>query len=130
MRNLTGGCQCCLCVLKAGVSAPRLLKIKGLKKLTVSPCCKVLRKATLCSILGPDLTETLLGSRRESPGVGLKPIIFRWRPTSAKNYQVAQYLAIDQDPMFPRESLVDYLRQELFHRYGNILAETIGRPPG
>jgi hypothetical protein len=39
--------------------------------------------------------------------------------------QVAQYLAINQDHMFPRDELADHLRQELTQRYGGELPETL-----
>ncbi len=101
---------------------------KGLEKWPA--LLQSIEKRRCTPILGPDLTETLLGSRREIARRWAETYHFPMAPHECEELpQVAQYLAIDQDPMFPRESLVDYLRQELFHRYGNILAETIRKAP-
>ncbi len=79
-------------------------------------------------ILGPDLTESLLGSRREIARRWAETYHFPMAPHEQEELpQVAQYLAIDQDPMFPRESLMDYLRQELLHRYGDVLPDNLGK---
>jgi hypothetical protein len=77
-------------------------------------------------ILGPGLTDSLLGSRREIARRWAETYHFPMAPHEREELpQVAQYLAIDQDPMFPRESLMDYLRQELLHRYGDALPDTL-----
>ena len=36
---------------------------------------------------------------------------------------MAQYLAVNQEPMFPRDELMEYLRQEMLRRYGGDLPE-------
>lgn len=73
-------------------------------------------------ILGPGMTEYLLGSRRE--------IAERWAekhslPTSPFDQeqlpQVAQYLAVRHEYDFPRDELQDQIRSEMKHRYGDEL---------
>jgi hypothetical protein len=87
-----------------------------------------IRKSKCTPILGPGLTESLVGSRRE--------IARRWSETyyypMASHYrdnlpQVAQYLAVNQDPMFPRDELEAYICQELQARHGVDLPESGGR---
>jgi hypothetical protein len=87
-----------------------------------------IRKGKCTPILGPGLTEPLIGSRRE--------IARRWSETyyypMAARYrenlpQVAQYLAVNQDPMFPRDELEAYICQEIQSRYGLDLADVQGR---
>ena len=101
---------------------------KGLEKWPA--LLQSIEKRRCTPILGPELTETLLGSRREIARRWAETYHFPMAPHECEELpQVAQYLAIDQDPMFPRESLMDYLRQELFHRYGNMLPETVRKAP-
>jgi hypothetical protein len=75
-------------------------------------------------IFGSGLVEPLLGTSRE----------IAWRWSEAHHYpmalhhredlpQVAQYLAVNQDPSFPRDELRRYLRRELLRRYADELPE-------
>ncbi len=85
-----------------------------------------IEKKRCTPILGPDLTESLLGSRREIARRWAETYHFPMAPHEREELpQVAQYLAIDQDPMFPRNSLLDYLRQELWRRYGDKLSDSL-----
>jgi hypothetical protein len=77
-----------------------------------------IRQGRCTPILGPGLTEYLVGPRRQ--------IARRWAETyhfpMAEHYrenlpQVAQYLAVNQDPMFPRDELEAYLCKEIRARY-------------
>jgi hypothetical protein len=69
-------------------------------------------------ILGPGLTEFLFGSRRE--------VAQDWArkagaPLAAHQqedlHQVAQYVAVQQDPAFARSSMRDLMREELLRRH-------------
>ncbi len=84
---------------------------------------KSIRKKYCTPILGPGLSDSLLGSRRE--------LAWRWAENHhfpmASHYredlpQVAQYLAIDQSPRFLRESFVEHIHEELWNRYKDKLS--------
>ncbi|HSJ52770.1 MAG TPA: CHAT domain-containing protein, partial [Anaerolineae bacterium] len=81
-----------------------------------------IERARCTPILGPALSEALVGSRRE--------IAQKW----ADNYQfpmashqredlpqVAQYLAVNQSDVYVRDELGEYLRTEILRRYGDEL---------
>jgi hypothetical protein len=77
-----------------------------------------IRQGRCTPILGPGLTEYLVGPRRQ--------IAQRWAETyhfpMASHYrenlpQVAQYLAVNQDPMFLRDELEAYVCKEIRARY-------------
>jgi hypothetical protein len=81
-------------------------------------------------IFGSGLVEPLLGSSRE----------IAWRWSEAHRYpmaphnredlpQVAQYLAVNQDPAFPRDELGRYLRRELLRRFADELPESARSAP-
>jgi hypothetical protein len=81
-------------------------------------------------ILGPGLTEPVLGSMRE--------IAQRWAetyhyPLAAHEReslpQVAQYLAISQDQAFPLDELSDHLREELQKRWAGDLPPELASGP-
>jgi hypothetical protein len=75
-------------------------------------------------ILGPGLTESLLGSRREIARRWAETYHFPMAPDEQEDLpQVAQYLAVNQDAMFPRLELADYLRSELLARLGDAASD-------
>jgi hypothetical protein len=89
-----------------------------------------LRAGNCTPILGPGLTDTLLGTRQE--------LARRW----AQNYnfplatrdeddlpQVAQYLSVNLNQRFPRQELSAYVRKELIDRYGEGLSEAVHQGP-
>ena len=81
-----------------------------------------IRQGRCTPILGPGLAETLLGSRREIARRWAETFHFPMAPHQREDLpQVAQYLAVYQDHLFPREELAEYLRQELLTRYGDDL---------
>jgi hypothetical protein len=76
-----------------------------------------IRKGRCTPILGPGLTESLLGSRRDIARRWAETYHFPMAPHDQEDLpQVAQYLAVNQQPMFPREELLEHLRQELLRR--------------
>jgi hypothetical protein len=78
-------------------------------------------------ILGPGLTESLLGSRREIAQRWAETYHFPMAPHDREDLpQVAQYLAVHQDQMFPRDELEEHLRGEILRRYGDDLPEDLG----
>ncbi len=78
-------------------------------------------------VLGPGLTEWLLGSRREIAVRWAETFGYPMDPSGRESLpQVAQYLAVDQDVAFMRDQLDQHLRAELGRRYGKLLPA--GRP--
>ncbi len=73
-------------------------------------------------ILGAGLTDSLLGQRRDIAASWAEQYRF---PLASYNREslpeVAQYLAVNQSPMFPVEGLGHYLREQLWRRYGSQL---------
>ena len=79
-------------------------------------------KGRCTPIIGPGLVEPLLGSQREIAQRWAETYGYPLFPYERESLpQVAQYLAIDQQPIFPRDELEKYLREELQDRYQNEL---------
>jgi hypothetical protein len=77
-------------------------------------------------ILGPGLTEPLLGSRQEIARRWAETYAFPMAPHNCEDLpQVAQYLAVNQDHMFPRDELGEYLSKEIVRRYGRGLPDEL-----
>jgi hypothetical protein len=77
-------------------------------------------------ILGPGLTDALLGTRHELAQRWASTYHFPMAPHERDDLpQVAQYLAVSQNDRFPREGLLDYMRQELVDRYGEGLTDEV-----
>jgi hypothetical protein len=77
-----------------------------------------IRHGRCTPILGPGLTDTLLGSRQEIAWRWAREYHFPLSPHDRHDLaHVAQYLAISLNYRFPRESLLEYLRAELLERY-------------
>jgi hypothetical protein len=77
-------------------------------------------------ILGPGLTECLLGSRRQIAQRWAETYHFPMATHERENLpEVAQYLAVNQDPAFPRDELSEYVRGEILERYGDDLPQEV-----
>jgi hypothetical protein len=78
------------------------------------------RRGNCVAILGPELSERLLGSRREIARRWAEehavPLVLQDRDDLA---QVAQYLAVVEGASFPANTLVDHIHNELRRRYAN-----------
>jgi hypothetical protein len=77
----------------------------------------------LSPILGPGLTDVLLGSRREIAQRWAETFHFPMAPHNREDLpQVAEFLAINRKAeMFPHNELISYLRSDLLERYRNEL---------
>jgi hypothetical protein len=85
-----------------------------------------IRRGRCTPILGPGLTESLLGSRREIAQRWAETYHFPMAPHDRDDLpQVAQFLAVNQQPMFPRDELLEHLRQEMLRRYDSDLPEAL-----
>ncbi|MCI0478659.1 MAG: CHAT domain-containing protein, partial [Anaerolineales bacterium] len=82
-----------------------------------------IRGSRCTPILGSGISENLFGSRREIAAHWAEEYRFPLAPFAREDLpEVAQYLAVNQSPIFPREGLGKYLRQEIWRRYGSQLA--------
>ena len=100
--------------------APGFQEQEGLKKWPA--LLGNIRRGQCTPILGPGLNESLLGSRREIARRWAETYHFPMAPEDRDDLpHVAQYLAINQDFMFPRNELMEYLRKEMLQRYGSDL---------
>jgi hypothetical protein len=78
-------------------------------------------------ILGYGLLEPLLGSSREIAQRWAETHRFPLAPADRDDLpQVAQYLSVQQDYVFPRDELRGYLRNEILRRYGKDLGDVSG----
>lgn len=81
-------------------------------------------------ILGPGLTEPLLGSAREMARRWARDYQFPLSRNSQDELpQVAQYLAIDQGIFFPRDELLLAIRDDLLARHRDLVAARISSGP-
>lgn len=77
-------------------------------------------------ILGSGITEALIGPQREIAKRWSDTYRFPLAPHDSENLpQVAQYLAVNQGPQFPRDELSEYLRRELWSRFGDRLPTSL-----
>jgi hypothetical protein len=89
-----------------------------------------IRDGRCTPILGPGLTESLIGSRRQIARRWAEEHAYPLAPQACEELaQVAQYLAINQDPMFPRHELVESARAELLDRYQDEVPEELHEAP-
>jgi hypothetical protein len=89
-----------------------------------------LRKGQCTPILGSHMSETLLGSNQAIAQRWADTYHFPMAPHEREDLpQVAQYLSVNQDAQFPRDELIEYLRQELLARYGGELPAELGSAP-
>jgi hypothetical protein len=83
-----------------------------------------IRKHKCTPILGPGLTDQLLGPRQEIAQRWAKNFHFPMAPHYRDDLpQVAQYLSVNQSHEFPRDELGQYLRAALVEGYGDQLPE-------
>ena len=74
---------------------------------------------TATPIVGPGLSEWILGSQREIAQRWASEYNFPMAPHDREDLpQVAQFLSVNQQPAFPRRELRRYLKRELLERYG------------
>ena len=78
-------------------------------------------------VLGPGLTNSLLGSRREIAQRWAETFNFPMAPHNREDLpQVAQFLAVNQQSdAFPQSELINYLRNELLEHYGDTLSSEL-----
>jgi len=70
-------------------------------------------------IIGPGLTEWLVGSNRELASQWAEDYGYPMEVQHRDDLpHVAQYLSVQQDPMFPRNRYIEDLRRELLGRHG------------
>ena len=73
-------------------------------------------------IVGPGLTEWLLGSRREIAARWAETFGYPMNPDSQESLpQVAQFLKVNQDVFFMRDELTKHLRGEIDKRFGSLV---------
>jgi hypothetical protein len=98
----------------------------GVERAALTKAPALLRhvRASRCTpILGPRVNEWLVGSRREIALGWAETYGFPLDPDSRDSLpQVAQYLAVDQDPTFVRDELTQHLRQKIWQRHGERLS--------
>ena len=81
-----------------------------------------IKKRKCTPILGPGLTDQLMGSRQEIAQRWAKNFHFPMAPHYRDDLpQVAQYLSVNQSYEFPRDELGEYLRHALVENYGDQL---------
>lgn len=87
-----------------------------------------IRSGRCTPILGPGVAEGLLGSRREVAAHWAEEYRFPLAPFAREDLpEVAQYLAVNQSPIFPREGLGKYLRAQVWQRFGSQLAPDLAK---
>ncbi|HSR33028.1 MAG TPA: CHAT domain-containing protein [Anaerolineae bacterium] len=85
-----------------------------------------IRHGKCTPILGPGLTESLLGSRRQIARSWAEAHCYPLAPQACEELaQVSQFLAVNQDPIFPRRKLAEYARGEILDRYRDKLPEEL-----
>jgi hypothetical protein len=89
-----------------------------------------IRHDKVTPVIGPGLTETLLGSRREVAYRWAETFGFPMAPQDRDDLpQVAQFLAVHHGRMFPRLELETRLKDEIRERYGDVLPEELRAAP-
>lgn len=83
-----------------------------------------LKRGQCTPILGPTLAASVLGAPDEIAESWAEQYNFPLSYDDKNELaQVAQYLAINQSAQFPRDELIEYLRQTLLRRFADDLAE-------
>jgi len=82
-----------------------------------------IEKGRCTPIIGMGAVEWLLGSTRDIAQSWAETYHFPMAPQDREDLpQVAQFLAINQEPMFPRDELIEHVKRELLSRYGDMVA--------
>jgi SIR2-like domain len=85
-----------------------------------------IRRSQCTPIIGSHLGAALLGTSYEIAQSWAETYHFPLAPHQREDLpQVAQYLAVNQDSRFPRDELLEYLRQELLRRYDSQLPNSL-----
>jgi hypothetical protein len=85
-----------------------------------------IRRRRCTPILGPGMTDRYIGSYREIAAGWAQQYRFPMAPHYRQELaSVAQFLAVTQSVLFPRDELLDYVRQQLLKRYGGCLSAGI-----
>ncbi len=88
------------------------------------------RSGRCTPIVGPGVLESLFGSTRDIARGWAETYGFPMAAQSRDDLpQVAQYLAINQDPQFPRDELLGSLRQQVIARHGADLGDALDKVP-
>ena len=81
-----------------------------------------IRAGRCTPILGPSLTEWLLGSRRAIAARWAEAFGYPMDPLNRDSLpQVAQYVAVDQDVITMQRALIEHLTAEIRRRFGGML---------
>jgi hypothetical protein len=81
-------------------------------------------------ILGSGLLESLIGTTHELAQSWAETYHFPLAPSEREDLpQVAQYLAVNQQPSKPRREFANYVRLELLRRYGDRLPPDLAGAP-
>lgn len=87
-----------------------------------------LGRAVCTPIIGPGISDSLLGTRQEIASNWAKSYGFPMAPHNRESLpQVAQYLSIHQDPPFMRSQLESSIRRTLLERYRHELPDELLR---
>jgi hypothetical protein len=85
-----------------------------------------IEKQRCTPIIGTHMSEFLLGSSRDIAHRWAETFNFPLRAAEREDLpQVAQYLSVNQEPLFPHEQLANYLGESLLDRYGELLTEDL-----
>jgi hypothetical protein len=85
-----------------------------------------IRDGKCTPILGPGLTEFLLGSRRQIARSWAEAHYYPLAPDACEQLaQVSQYLEVNQSESFLRDKLAEYARGEVLERYRDELPEEL-----
>jgi hypothetical protein len=83
-----------------------------------------IRQRRCTPILGPGLTDSLVGSRRQIAESWAKERNYPLQAHDRENLpRVAQFLAVDQDRQYPRTELAEHVRREVLRAYGATLPQ-------
>lgn len=81
---------------------------------------------TCTPVIGPGISDALLGTRQEIARSWARSYRFPMAPHNRESLpQVAQYLSINQNKLFPRLELKSHLRRTLLERYGDELPPAV-----
>jgi len=89
-----------------------------------------IRRGRCTPVLGPRLAESYLGSRQEVARRWASLYRYPMAPFERENLpQVAQYLAVHQDPEFVRSELEEHMRRDMLQLYGDNLPQEVRSEP-